>query len=431
MTFRPYNSTSAQEPSLAVIKPTFGQRFRSDPIGTASRGLSSIFPGEKLGEALGTQFAAGKQYLQGNKQGAKEILKTMPSSKQVLADAGGAILAAGSFAVPGAFSVSGKFGQNIALGAGLSGTGAIARGDKNVVQQAAIGGAIGGVASGIGQGIEHLVKNLPSRVVKSIVPTASQKPGMVEHILSKPVGSVDKLLSEAKTASKAYNQQVKTILTHPEYLQKVSKEEAGQIMNQVLRQHSTSYATVDSIAKTAQEINPNVAGLIDRFTRGGATVNEINQIRVALDAANNKAFTKISVLPFKKEISVSFQNALRDFVQKSAPETIPIFEKWSKEITLIQGLEKVIKANEKYPLASLRVRWRDILPGIAGFSVGGPVGALGAMAVERTLESPAVGLTGAKAIQAVGRTQPIVSTVNRFGRTQIPNVVKGLQLERE
>lgn len=104
-------------------------------------------PGSKIGENIGTSFAALKAGLEGNIEGAEAISKTAPTEKQLIGDVARSAALPVSAMVPNPASVSGAVAQLGALG-GISGAGEAATEESNVAR-----GALKGAAIGAGAGL--------------------------------------------------------------------------------------------------------------------------------------------------------------------------------------------------------------------------------------------------------------------------------------
>jgi hypothetical protein len=126
--------------------------------------VTSIFPGGKVGEAIGTQIAKAKATPE-----EKQFITPGPTAGQVLGDVAKAgVMIAGAGLTP-AVSILGKAAQFGTLGALSAGTGAIAEGEKteDVLKQTAVGGAVGGVTGAAFGVAEKGIKGLANLLGKS------------------------------------------------------------------------------------------------------------------------------------------------------------------------------------------------------------------------------------------------------------------------
>ncbi len=136
------------------------QQPKKDFLQKTTDVFTSIFPGKQVGETFGTAFAASKEALRGNKEGAYDIASTAPKPLQVAGDVAQGALSVAGVKAPVAGKVAGKVAQTTGFGAGIAGTGAIAEGKNigDVVKQTATG-AVTGLAF---QGLAEIAPKLGS-----------------------------------------------------------------------------------------------------------------------------------------------------------------------------------------------------------------------------------------------------------------------------
>jgi len=365
-----------------------------------TRGIQNIFPGKKVGEAIGTLGGFAKSKL----QGTSEFYDTSaPSPLQVVGDvAQGALTIAAPNVGKGATALS-RIGANTALGAGIGGTGAIAQGQgvKDVAKQAAIGGAIGGGVSSLGEGIRSLSQNLPKWLTKMALPKLENK-NLGYAVENTKVGSLGTLQKKSSQALSGYEDDIQNLLAQssnkgiPANSQKILDDAVGNFPN--------SNYSVDDLVGNAKSIAPKVSKLIDKFKSGVANVQEINTIRKELDAATKSVYTSLNRPPEAKLLGASLSNAMRDYVKTTAPGTIPIFEQYSKEIGLKKAIDFAVKKGEQ------KITFKDIIAGGAGYSQGGLTGALKAIIAERLLFNPAGQIGVSKVIQGASKVAAPVGT---------------------
>lgn len=128
-------------------------------IEKASNVVSKVFPGKKLGEAIGTSVASIGRSIAGDKQGARDILATQVSPKAVAGDVLQSIALAGTAGLTPAASVAGKAAQFGGLGATTGAGKALIEGKpvvKETLKGAAIGAATGAAVGVAEKGIKVL-----------------------------------------------------------------------------------------------------------------------------------------------------------------------------------------------------------------------------------------------------------------------------------
>lgn len=363
-----------------------------------TRAIQTIFPGKKVGEAIGT---LGGYAVSGFD---KNYDTSAPSPVQVGADIAQGALTVAAPGVGRGTNVGGRILTNTALGASLGGTGAIAEGKSvgDVAKSSVLGGALGGGISATSEALGALVNNLPKWLTKSVLPKVKDQ-NLDYALQNTKLGSVSSMLEQSTNSVKNYEQQVQTILSHPEF--KAVAENTPQILEDALSSFPNSEYTNSSLINNAKKIAPEVKGLITKMEAGQADIQELNTIRKALDQATKSVYTTLNRPPETKALGAALSNALRDYVQTNAPETQTIFQNYSKEIDLQKALTSLNKKTGG------TISFRDILAGGSGFAHSGFKGALEAILLERGLLSPAGRMAGAKAISALGKSAPVVKAV--------------------
>lgn len=157
---RKYVNKSAQK-AAAPAKRGLVDRLLNGANGAP--GIGQIFPGRKLGEALGTSFAAINQYARGNTKMGNNIIDNQVSVKEVAGDVANAVTLPGTFALNPAGSVAGRIAQGAGLGIVSGGATAMAdnKSGVDIAKSAALGGAIGLGVGGALEGIKYAVKGVP------------------------------------------------------------------------------------------------------------------------------------------------------------------------------------------------------------------------------------------------------------------------------
>lgn len=373
--------------------------------------VNSIFPGKKLGEAIGTSVAATERLLAGDKQGFNDVLDTQVSPLQVGGDVAQAVLTAGAPVVGKGAGLVGRIGVNAGLGAGLGSAGAVAEGDvvSQVAKEGAIGAALGG---GISGGVElgsSLSKNLPRWFTKLALPKLSQgvvkgtPEETVEYALKNTKGvSLKQMYNNSVQATKSYENQVQAVLNLPEYAAETGSK---TVVGDVLDGFKNANLQPDQVIKYAKQVAPAEKALIDKVANGVATLIEKNELRKALDIATKKRFTDNPNVGFAKEVGGKLADVLRADVKGVAKETEPIFAEYAKEQALKVAL---LAAAKKKRVAG------PLLAGTGGFAggfakdglMGGLSAGLTAVLVEEGIRSPEARLMTAKIIQKISKLAP-------------------------
>lgn len=368
---------------------------------------NAIFPGKQVGQAIGTLAGAGIAKLKGNYD---QYDLSAPTPLQVAGDIGQGALTVASPGVGRGASAVGRIGANVGLGAGLGATGAIAKGQdtKEVIKQGAIGGAIGGAISGVGEGIRAVTENLPKWLTRAALPKLENK--NVDYTLNNvKLGSLKSVQQRSSNAIKGYEDEVQNILNRikvPTNTQSVLDDAVSNFPN--------AEYTTDDLITNAKNIAPKVSKLITKFQKGEASIQELNTIRKELDQATKSVYTSLNRPPEAKLLGATLSGSMREYVKKIAPQTIPVFDDYSKEIGLNKAIQAAVKKGEQ------KITFKDIIAGGAGFSQGGLKGALSAIIAERLLFNPAGQLGTAQIIRETSRiTAPAGTALLQGGKAPL------------
>lgn len=390
-------TTPTPAPNTGGLLGTVGK------VGSAvSNVIQSIFPGQKLGQDIGTLVGYGYTALKEKlglvpKGTTADYDLSAPTPLQAVGDAGQAALTILAPEVGKGASVIGRIAANTGLGASLGATSAIA--DKSsigdVAKSTLEGGAIGGITSVVGEGLKELTNNLPKWLTKLALPKLDTS-GIPYALKDSTVGSLDTLQTHSNNAIHNYENSIQTILHQPEYTGVAA--DTGNITNDALKQFPNSQYTKEDLINNAHSIAPKVSNLIQKFDAGQANVGEINTIRKELDSGTKSVYTSLNRPPESKMLGAALANSMRNYVQKTAPETEPIFKNYAKEVGLNKAIAATIKAGQR------KIKLGDIAAGAGGYAEGGLSGALKAIIAERVLRNPAAQLAGAKIIEKTGQS---------------------------
>jgi len=185
--------------------------------GKVSKGIQSVFPGAKLGESVGTSFAAGKQALSGDIKSAKQILETQVPVKEVAGDVAESVILPASLALaPGKTFVQSML-QGFGFGAAESIASQATEGKDIDLGEAGISGGITsglyGIGYGVGKTLELLTKKGPEFLMNRALNQSTEEvkrevlnraPKLSEQLLARGItGSDNKMLSQAYAGLKA------------------------------------------------------------------------------------------------------------------------------------------------------------------------------------------------------------------------------------
>lgn len=321
----------------------------------------------------------------------------------------------------------GSMSKSLGVGA-LAGAGSGLEKDpslKGVVRGGLVGTAFGGVGGGISKLFEKLPKTLTDSAFKGL------SPKQVEKVLAeKSIGTKEGLLAQSEKAISQYGKDIDHILLNTK--EKGAGDFAIRATQQSFPEFSGKVGT-DKLLKKVGSLIPSgpsgfegldwnrgtILSYLEKIANGTATLQEKNKVRSAIDSATKGGYAKLakSLNPSAgHDLAMSFADALRKEVQGSEKATIPVFEEFTKEMGIKSVLRKVTQKS-----SGGLIRWRDIVPFMAGSGLGGLPGGLMGVAAERIAENPAAQFTAAKAIKglssfvnpALGRAGLLSPVVNK------------------
>lgn len=402
-----------------------------------TRGIESIFPGKKTGEAIGTLGGLALEKLKGvfgGQDNSKYYDTSAPTPLQVggdiaqgalmvgagLPEAGATSLAGkaalgGARGLPNAVSALGRIGTTAALGGAFGVTGALAQGStdvKDIATQTGVGALSGGALGGAGELISKISSTLPTRLVQGAIKNSN--PDVANYALTKKMGSPTSMYAESNSALKTIGSQLGDALTHSNVADVVIPSE--QIVPKVLEQFPNAELSPEVLQVELNKIAPLQKGLITKLFSGqGLTIDELHSLNSAIGQNTYKTVFDDPAVKAGKAIGNAFYQASKDIITMAAPDTTPLFEQYSKEKALNTALYKRVRIGSKTQALTLR----DIMSMIGGFSVLGPVGALGALAADRIATSPTANLKTAGVLNKIAGP-----TVKQAVRGTLPTLLR-------
>jgi len=318
-----------------------------------------------------------------------------------------------------ATSIGGKALQGAKVGAiygGVSGASNAMKEQKDltgVVTDTGLGALAGGVAggavAGVGAGLKEIADKLPNRLVRNAFPGLDEK-GAKYALETKPIGTVGKLFKDSADAVVNLNTQLDAVLKHPDLVDE--KIDAPKLFNEILYgKNGKSQYTDQTIIKVMKNLAPSEARTIDKLANGEATLFEANQVKKALYAQTKKVFTDTSTQSAKKQLGADIATSIADMIKNQAEDTVPIFDKMSKEINLRNALLKTFKKQDAQKLIGMY----DLATAGLGGSIGGLPGAVAGDIGRKVLSNPATKFAGAKILNTIGKTKgvpTIIRTLN-------------------
>lgn len=362
--------------------------------------INTIFPGKQIGEAIGTEIAKagadeqGKQFINKYEPG--------PTPLQVAGDVGQAGLMVAAPGVGTGGSVLGRIGSLAALGAASGATGALAEGKDNIQDigsSAGAGALTGGLLGGAGELAGAATKYLPYRIARSFLPGTN--PETVNYAIKKGLGTPGSMLKRSDASLTKVGSAIEQVLNKPEVETVLPITRAEDILPQVLEQYPNAGLTPQLLADELKKLVPLQKGLVDKLFTEGLNAQELNNLKTAIGGATYKTVFDEPAVKAGKTLGNSLYHSISDYFKQKLPETTPLFEEYTKELQLNGALSKAVRSMEKGKVLTLR----DILAFFGGNVLGGGVGGLGALALEKAATSPSVNLTTAGLLSKIPTSQ--------------------------
>lgn len=425
------NELDRKNQSVSAPKPKVGGLQKASNI------VSAVFPGKRIGEAIGTLGGLGIEKakgLLGGQDNSKYYDTSAPSPKQVVADTASAGLSVAGFKGAG---TTGKFLSRVAktfgIGAGLGASQTIA--DGGTAKQALKSGATVGAISaslpiaGAGlRGIGRQIQGLPDRFLNSAFGRSKPqilkdlKTGKVDtlnkYVLEKkPIGTARQLAEDAQTAIQRIDSSINSKLASAVRStgQKVTIGR-DNILDAVAQTPDATGAMMNraDIATVVTRLAPQAKQLLQKPS---LTLEEANRLRQLVDKTLGDRGFLSTQLSNDKTVLKAFANSLRETVKTKAPtEVRGLFSEYANEIQLRDALLGVIAQKSKNQVVSIG----DIFGGAMGGILGGGVqGAIGGIAVRRAIESVPFKIGSAKLISAVSKVAPIIEELTPAQQTAI------------
>lgn len=411
----PSESGTTQAAPAVALPPVPTPAPKKDFLQSATDVVTSIFPGKQVGEAIGG--LAG--YLTAPKAAKPFYDLKGPTPLQVGADVAQGALTVGAGMPSKALSIFGKtvpmvqpaksflgrIGQTAGLGAGIAGTGAVAKGEtrpEEIAKTAGVGGLVGGALGSAGEIVRAATKTLPENFIRSYIPGINKE--TAQYLATKKIGTPDKMLVRTESEIERVGSKLGKALTSPEYTG--IKIPGRDLYQRVAQQFPEAGLDEAGLYAELKKLIPLKKNLVDKLATEGLDLKELHSLNSALGRNTFKTVFDDPVVKAGKEIGSSFYHAAGDAITSVAPETGPMFATLSKEYPLRKALEQAIRRGEKAKAITLK----DIVFMTGGFTGAGPLGALGGYAASRALTSPSVNLGTANLVRAAntGALKPLI-----------------------
>lgn len=305
-------------------------------------------PGSKIGENIGTSFAALRAGLQGDMEGAQAISQTAPTGKQIAGDIARTAAIPLSIAAPNPASVAGAVAQFGALGA-ASGAGEAATEEANIARGALQGGATGAAAgifskfiekgvSLLGKGVGKTGEKITSTIIKPTKPDLEDGfsidtvkkfnlGGSLQQISQKTDEALDDLTKQVNAKYAASSQK----LNLNEVLTKTLNESAGN--------KTATFGSNTSLEGAFNQLKGEIASITQD---GNVSVPEAVQVKRA--AGHFGAWLYGAPDPestARQKVYSAFYRNLKTAIEENSPEGVKELNKQIGE--LIPVMNAVIR----------------------------------------------------------------------------------------
>ena len=402
--------------------------------------VSKIFPGKKVGEAIGTLGGLALEKVKGlvGGQDSSEFYDiSAPSPLQVAGDvAVGAASVAGFKGVGTVGTLTQRILTNLGLGATIGGGTAIAEGKDigEVAKSAATVGAIGAAIPIAGAGLRAIVKQieqLPARFVNSALSRSKAEvlkdiakdkvDDFAKYVIqNKPIGSAKSLLADSMENIKLIDSKVDDALATA-VRQTGGKVTIGRdnILDAITKLPEAAGALLKraDIREIIERLAPQAKRLLQKAS---LNLEEANKLRSLIDKTlGDRAFLG-GQLSSDKAVLKSFANTLRETVKNKAPEgTRELFSEFSNEIRFRDGLLNRIAQRAGNQVLS----FGDFIGGgLGGIFGGGIPGAVAGVATRRAIESVPFKIGAAKVVSALTKAAPVLEQLSPAQQTVILNL---------
>ena len=397
--------------------------------------VTKVFPGQKVGEAIGTLGGLGLTALKEKlglvpKGTTKQFDTSAPTPAQVAGDVGAGALTVAGFKGAGLGKTAlGTVGRGAGLGAGFGASEALVEGgEAKDVAKGAVGGAlVGGAVSGALVGAEHVarsIKQLPSRFIRSAFGQSKKELLAGKDVTkfvteNKRIGTADNLLRKSKSEISKIGSDIQKRLEG--VTKKVSPNSLYKAIGASPEVKNAQLSTAD-IKGIIEKLAPQSKRLLNKKT---LSLQEANKLRQLLDSTIGDRGFLVSQQPLNKTILKQFANITREKVKTLAPDgTRNLFTRLASEITLRDTIANKVAQGSRNQIIS----FGDLIGGGIGGVAGGVPGAIAGAATRRVVQSTPFLTGSAVTADALSKSLlPILRKLEPSVQTEIISAIeKGL-----
>lgn len=416
---------------VQLVVNDFVQKYQSEtvPAATKPRGdllrratdvVTSIFPGGKVGEAIGTLGGLAVEKakgLMGGQDNSKFYDTSAPSPLQVTGDIAAGAALVGGVKLPPAKTILGAAGQLGALGAVSGAGGAAASGGgtgdiiKSAILSGTIGAALGAGTKVAGKAVTALTKKAPAKIYNTTIKTslpdtkAAVRYGgktLGDDLVERGVTGSDKqLFKKAATAIQENETKLQGILSKSK--QTISRDEIAPYLDDLISKKGATpglAADVETVKAILNEYPKQIPI---------AKANEIK--RNLYNALTDTAFRLDPSLTTKREAMKAIAKGIKTEIEnKTATEVgTGVVKGINKELAVFgklqdRALDKIARVN-KNNLLGLGDMFALGSGAALGAATGGSsiVGAAFVEGLKRALGNTAVMTRGAVVLDRLGK----------------------------
>lgn len=412
----------------------FANVSKKSGLQKATEVVGSIFPGQKVGEAIGTLGGLATEKVKGvlgGKDNSEFFDTSAPSPLQVAGDvAAGALNVAGVKGVGTTGTLLKKVATSGALGAGLGASNQIAQTgeiDSDTATSAGVGGAIGGAiplaGAAISKGLNTLVVKTPKQFVNYALKTpAKQVPKELnEAFLKRKLGgkSLQSIFDTTADEVSTLESQIQDSMT----FKRIANSD--DLITSIVSKSNEKGSNLTS-AKLKDRIQKFVPDFADLLDKPALTDSELNTLRKAIDNNLKEATFLGKELTNEQKTVKYFADKARGVVQK-ATGTEKLFAQQSEAI----GLRKLAEGAMKKAESQGRPGLLDITSAAVGAGLGGVPGAAIGIGIERALRSPQVQGGLAQALRGLKPLQGVIEKMSPVARAGFITTLQSILLGNE
>ena len=420
------------KPSYAAkLKPIAPQQPVTPPkknfLQKAEGVVTSVFPGKQVGKSIGTLGGLALEKIKGvfgGKDNSKFYDTSAPTPLQTAGDVANIGLTVAGFKGAGmAGKLLPRVAKTAALGAGLSGSNAVSKGDsvQDVGKSAAIGGAVGGAIPLVGAGLgaigNALTKKAPKQLVNYAlrVPATKASKKVNEAILErgyggKPLGTI---LDQSKAEERALEKSIQSRLTDKVL---TGTDDFADDLSKSIGRKTGATINASAVKERVAKFVPDHAALV---LKKDLTEKEANVLRRAIDTNLKEATFQGKELTNEHKVIKEFADSLRNLV-KSKTGTGDLFKRQSQSIGINKAVQTAIDKHEVLGRPGLL---DATAVGLGLLSGAGTPGVITAVAAERIVRNPRFQMFLAQALRNSSALGPILKQLAPAERTVLLDLV--------